>query len=193
MGSGFKFDGKSRLAVLTALKKAVDASLQEARRDADESLWDAYEKDGVVKVALRIGDQKVGEMALTFAKDGYEVVDRKAFEAFALDYGLATVKRTIKPDMMESCIKALEGVFDPEVMSEAVQETVEVSGDWEKAMERAGDAVCYMDSGMIVPGVEYRPKKPKNTTVRECDPGVVLPVVAGMPGGIERLLLGGGE
>lgn len=187
-------DVNEKLAILTALKKAVEDRLKEVRSEADADMREAYEEDGVEKKAIKVAGEKVGEIIVTYASDGYEISDRKAFEAFALDYGLATVKRTIKPDMMESCIKALEGVFDPEVMSEAVQETVEVSGDWEKAMERAGDAVCYMDSGMIVPGVEYRPKLAKGTMVRECKPDRVLPMLHAMPGGVEALLLGdGGE
>ena len=182
-----------QLAVLTALKKAVDARLKEVRSEADEGMREAYLDDGVEKKALKVAGEKVGELIVTFASDGYEVADRKAFEAFALDYGLATVKRTIRPDMMESCRKALEGVFEPDVLAEAVQEKVEVSAEWEKAMERVGDAVCYMDSGMVVPGVEYRPKLAKGTMVRDCKPDSVLPLVRAMPGGVDALLLGDGD
>ena len=91
-----------QLAVLTALKKAVDERLKEVRSDADEAMRDAYEEDGVEKKALKVCGEKVGELVVTFASDGYEVSDRKAFEEFAVDYGLASVKRSIRPDMMDS-------------------------------------------------------------------------------------------
>lgn len=181
-----------QLAVLTALKKAVDARLKEVRAEADEGMREAYLDDGVEKKALKVSGEKVGELIVTFASDGYEVADRKAFEAFALDYGLASVRRTIRPDMMESCVKALEGVFEPDVLDQAVQERVEVSADWEKKMELVDGAVCYMDSGMVVPGVEYRPKLAKGTMVRDCRPERVLPKLRAMPGGVDALLLGEG-
>ena len=182
-----------KLAVLTALKKAVDARLKDVRAEADDAMREAYFDDGVEKKALKVSGEKVGELTVTFASDGYELADKKAFESFALDYGLATVKRTIKPDMMESCIKALEGVFEPDVLAEAVQERVELADGWEKAMECVGDAVCYMDSGMVVPGVEYRPRLAKGTMVRGCKPEDVVPRLQAMPGGVEALLLGGGD
>lgn len=182
-----------QLAVLTALKKAVDERLKEVRSGADEAMRDAYEEDGVEKKALKVCGEKVGELVVTFASDGYEASDRKAFEEFAVDYGLASVKRSIRPDMMDSCIKALESVFDAEVLEEAVRETVVVSADWEKSMSRVGDAVCYMDSGMVVPGVEYRPKLAKGTMVRGCKPDDVVPILRGLPGGVDALLLGGSD
>ena len=43
-----------QLAVLTALKKAVDERLKEVRSGADEAMRDAYEEDGVEKKALKV-------------------------------------------------------------------------------------------------------------------------------------------
>lgn len=186
-------NANEKLAVLTALKKAVDERLKEVRAEADGSMKEAYLDDGVEKKALKVGDRKVGELIVTFASDGFEIADKRAFEEFALDYGLATVKREIRPDMMESCIKALEGVFERDVMKEAVRETVAISPGWEKSMSRCGDAVAYMDSGMIVPGVEYRPKLAKGTMVRGCKPCDVVPILRDLPGGVDALLLGGGD
>lgn len=182
-----------QLAVLTALKKAVESRLKEVRAEADNEMREAYLDDGVEKKALKVGGTKVGELTVTYASEGYELADKKAFEEFALDYGLASVKRTIKPDMMESCIKALEDVFEPDVLDSAVKEEVVISGDWEKKMTLVGDAVCFGDSGMVVPGVAYRPKLAKGTMVRGCDPKSVLPVLRQLPGGIDNLLLGDGD
>ncbi|MFQ9179683.1 MAG: hypothetical protein ACLR3C_06995 [Eggerthella lenta] len=50
-----------QLAVLTALKKAVDERLKEVRSGADEAMRDAYEEDGVEK-ALKVCGEKVGEL-----------------------------------------------------------------------------------------------------------------------------------
>lgn len=186
-------NANEKLAVLTALKKAVDAQLKDVRAEADDGMREAYLDDGVEKKALKVGGQKVGELIVTFASDGFEVADKRAFEEFALDSGLATVKREIRPDMMESCIKALGSVFEPDVLEEAVLETVVLSPDWEKAMNRCCDAVSYMDSGMVVPGVEYRPKLAKGTMVRGCKPEDVVPILRGLPGGVDAILLGDGD
>lgn len=181
-----------KLAVLTAMKKAVDVALKDARAEADDMLADAYEDMGVEKMALKLNGDKVGELLVTFTKDGFEITDegREEFEAFALDYGMAEIRRTIRPDMMESAIRALENVFSPEVLAETVQETVVVHPDWEKAMENVGGVVQYMDSGMNVPGVRVVPRRAKGTMVRGCEPDKVIPIVNQLPDAA-TLLLGG--
>lgn len=179
-----------RVAILTAMKKAVDESLKAARAEADDDLLDAYDDMGVEKMALKLDGQKVGEFVVTFAKEGFEVSDKDAFNEFALDYGMAEIRRTIKPDMMESCIRALEDVFEPDVLSEAVQESVVLHPDWEKALENVGGVVQYMDSGLNVPGVRIVPKRVKGTMVRGCDPSTVIPIVNQLPEAA-TLLLGG--
>lgn len=180
-----------QLAVLTALSKAVKDRMKEVRREADLDLMDAYEGEGYEKKAVKLNGQKVGEHIVTFHKEGYEIADRGAFEEFALDYGMATQRRSISPEFMESAIKVLEQNFEPDVLDGAIVTETVISSDWDKAMERVGDAVCYMDSGMVVPGVEYRPKRVKGTMVRGCKPEEVIPALRELPGGMEALLLGG--
>lgn len=182
-----------QLAVLTAMEKAVKDRIKEVRKEADASLLDAYDSAGFEKMAVKLNGQKVGEHIITFHSDGFTITDREAFTEFALDYGLMTQKRTIAPDFMESAINALQDAFDPEVLDGAIITECELSPDWEKALERAGDAVVFMDSGLIVPGVEYRPKQVKGTMVRGCKPAEVLPILAALPEGVEQLLLGGAE
>ena len=181
-----------RLAALTAMEKALKDAIKVARAEANDYLMDSYEDLGVEKLALKLGSEKVGEFVVTFNKEGFEIVDRAAFEEFALDYGMATVKREIRPDMMESAIRALEEHFDQEVLSEVVKETVIISPDWEKAMENVGGVVQYMDSGMNVPGVRAVPKSVKGTMVRGCEPAKVFPIIAELPEGFNGLLLGEG-
>ena len=179
-----------KLAVLTAMKKALDVALKEARAEADDMLADAYDDMGVEKMALKLDGEKVGELLVTFTKDGFEICDRAAFESFAMDYGMAEVRRTIRPDMMESAIKALENVFSEEVLAETVEETVVIHPDWELAMANVGGVVQYMDSGMNVPGVMPVPKRVKGTMVRGCEPDKVIPIVNQLPEAA-TLLLGG--
>ena len=174
------------LAVLTALQKAVKARLDEVRAEADDGMG-----DGIEKRTLSVGGTKVGEIAETFAKEGWDVSDRDAFESFALDYGFAHVERRIAPDWMETCVKALESCFDADVLDDAIEERVVLDGDWEKRIEKVGDAPCYLDSGAVVPGLEWRPKRHKGTRVTGCDPAEVVPLLRSLPGGVERALIGG--
>ncbi len=179
-----------QLAILTAIKKAVDERIKHVRTDVDDHLKDAYDDDGIEKIALKVGGIKVGEILVTYQAEGFAITDREAFNGFALDYGLGTIKRTIRPDMMETCIKALESVFEPEVLAEAVQDDVILSKDWEKSMTPCGGMVAFMDTGVVVPGMVHRPKAPKGTMVRGCKPDDVLPILRELPGGVEQLLLG---
>lgn len=181
---------REQLALLTAMDKVVKERIKQVRAEADESLMEAYEEDGFEKAALKLNGQKVGEHIVTFHKEGFEIVDEALFAEFALTYGMATVEKSIKPHMMAKAAEVVsEAVDAPE---DYIDEKVSFSPDWELAMERVGDVVTYMDSGLVVPGVEYRPKRVKGTMVRGCKPEDVMPAAAQL-GGVERLLLGGAE
>ena len=180
-----------KLPILIALEKAVKDELKATRAECDETLLDFFESEGFEKRALRVAGEKVGEFSVTFNSEGFDIIDREAFEEFALDYGMATVRRTIRPDMMESAIRALEGVFEPDVLSEAIAEEVVVTPDWEKAMENVGGVAMYFDSGISVPGVVPRSKTIKGTRVTGCKPSDVIPRLNQIEGGAAALLLGG--
>lgn len=180
-----------KLPVLIALEKAVKDEIKVIRRDCDAALLDGYEADGYEKRALRVGGEKVGDFTVTFASEGYEITDREAFNDFALDYGLATIRRTIRPDMMESAIRALESEFTPEVLEQAVQTEVVLHPDWEKGLTNVCGVVQYMDSGLNVPGVAFRPKAVKGTRVTGCAPADVIPRLNQLDGGVTALLTGG--
>lgn len=181
---------REQLVVLTAMDKVVKERIKQVRAEADESLMEAYEEDGFEKAALKLNGQKVGEHIVTFNKDGYDIVDKTLFGEFALDYGMATIVKTIKPHMAAKAAEIVEASVDNP--DDFLDFNVVFNPDWELAMERVGDTVCYMDSGLVVPGVEYRPKTVKGTMVRGCKPEEVMPVVSQM-GGVEQLLLGGAE
>lgn len=174
------------LAVLTALQKAVRERLDEVRAEADEGMG-----DGIEKRTLSVGGEKVGEIALTFSKEGWDVTDAEAFEAFALDYGFAHVERAIRPEWMETCVKAIESAFDQDVLEGVIEERVVLDGDWERYVTQVDGEPTFLDSGMVVPGVARRPKAPKGTRVTGCKPADVIPALRSLPGGVERALLGG--
>ena len=170
------------------MQKAVKERLDQVRQEADGGM-----ADGVEKRTLSVGGEKVGEIAVTFAKEGWDITDRDSFEAFALDYGMARVERSIRPEWMESCIKALESEFEPDVLESAIETRVVLDGDWEKSVTKTDGAPTYLDSGMVIPGLEYRPKKEKETRVTGCRPEDVIPILRGLPGGMERALLGSSD
>ena len=183
-----------QLAVLTAMEKAVKDRIREVRAECNDKMLGAYDSIGAEKIALKVCGTKVGDMTVAFHSEGFAVTDEEAFGEFAADYGLAAKRKRIRPEMMESAIKAIESAFEPDVAAETIEEYTVLSPDWEKAMERGNGRVLYMDSGMPVPGVEYRPKRVNGTMVRGCKPDEVLPLLQSLPGGIDGLLLGeGGE
>lgn len=180
-----------KLPMLVALEKVVKDEIKSVRRECDDALLDGYESMDVVKRALKVGGQKVGEFTVTFNSDGFDIVDRAAFEDFALDYGMATKRRRIRPDMEQSIIRYLENNLDPDVYAEALETEVVLDPDWEKGMEMVCGVVQYMDSGLNVPGVEFRPKTVKGTRVTGCKPADVLPLMQQLEGGVTAFLTGG--
>lgn len=180
-----------KLPMLVALEKVVKDEIKSVRRECDEAMLDNYEQEGYVKMALRIGNVKVGDFSVTFNSDGFDIVDRAAFEDFALDYGMATKRKHIRPDMEQSVIRHLENNLDPEVYAEAVETEVVLDPDWEKGMKLVCGVVQYMDSGLNVPGVEFRPKTVKGTRVTGCKPSDVIPLMQQLEGGVTAFLTGG--
>lgn len=181
----------SRLAVLTALEKAVKEQIKLTRAEVDETAWSLYEDMGVEKTAMKIDGEKVGEVIMTFAKEGWDVTNPALFEEFALDYGFAKVRRTIRPDMTDSVISALlDAGYSNEVISEITNSETVVDADWEKYVTNVGGMPTFLDSGLPMPGVVQRPKRPKGTMVRGCKPADVIPMVNRIEGGVNALLLG---
>lgn len=177
-----------KLAVLTAMDKAVKAGAKQARAEADEGLMSVYEDMGVEKVELRVAGEAVGTLQVTYAKEGYEVTDMGAFAPFAIANGMAAEKKAIRPECMAAAVSLLE-----EQMPEAIEATVEPVKDLDKMLDRAGDVVVAYGTSEAVPGVSWRPKRAKGTMVRGCEPEKVIPLIQSLPGGVEPLLLGGDQ
>lgn len=186
-------NNRETLAVLTTLEKMVKDRKAEVRAECDAEFADLCSEFGTDKIALTLNGSKVGSYIMAFNPEGFTVVDREAFEEFALDYGLATIKRSIRPSMMGAAIKVIEGAIDPEHVNDFIQEEVVVVGDWEEKLVNVAGRVLYQDSGLEVPGVVFRPRTMKCTQIKGCKPEDVVPIIKGMPGGINGLLLGGGE
>lgn len=173
------------LAILTAFKKAVDDRIKEVRSVANEELRDAYDDMGYEKMALKIDGQKVGDFIISFTKEGYKITDESALNEFALDYGFANIYKTIKEDRFDEAVSFLASMA-PEFIALKIKRT----DDWDKGITYIDGECCYLDSGMIIPGIEYVPRKPKNTMVKGCNPKDVLPITQRL-GGIDKLLLEG--
>lgn len=176
-----------QVAVLTALQKAVKAKLDEVRDEADSCLLAAYEEDGVVKKALKVGGVKVGDYIVVLTTDDWAVTDASAFEEFALAYGFASVESVIRPECMAAAVKLLREA-EPELLCEEVK----LSPEWRKLLTNAGGIVTFLDSGEVVPGVVALPPRVKCTQVRGCKPEDVLPRLRAL-GGVDALLLGDGD
>lgn len=176
-----------RVAVLTALQKMVKRALDEARAEADEALLAAYEEDGVQKKALKVAGVKVGDYLVILNKGEWAVADRAAFEDFALAYGMAEVKKAIRPEWAWRVIELCE-----RELPEAVCETVKVDPKWQDCITNVAGVPTYLDSGMEVPGLTYTGQTVKATQVRGCAPEKVAPIIARL-GGVGALLLGAGE
>lgn len=181
------------VAVLTALQKAVKARLDEARARLDEEFEELHESCGVERRALTVGGARVGEQLMVTEAGHWEVEDEAGFGDFALTYGLAHEERSIRPGMMESCVKALEDVFEPDVLAEAVETRVVPDAGWERYVTNVGGLPAFLDTGLTVPGLRWVPARMKGTQVRGCKPEDVLPLVGSLEGGVEGLLLGEGE
>lgn len=184
---------REALAALTAYEKLVKEKKDEIRAMCDAEFAELYEEYGTEKIGLTVGGVKVGDFILAFHPEGFVVTDREAWEEFALDYGLATIKRSIRPTMMGAAIKVLEGAMDADSVRDYVTEEVVVDGDWESRLAYVGGRVLFADSGLEVPGVAFRPRSVKGTQVRGCKPQDVEPLLKSLPGGVGGLLMGGAE
>lgn len=175
------------MAVLAAMEKAVKGRMAELRAECDGDLIADYDERGVQKRALKVGGRKVGEIAVTYNRPGFAATDRAALGEFALEYGFAREQRSIRPEYMGRAIDLIEAESP-----EAVETEVVLDKDWTNYMTLTGSAVTYLDSGAVVPGVEFVPESVKGTRVTGCKPEDVVPLVREM-GGIDQLLLGGAE
>lgn len=183
-----KLTSAQRVAVLTALSKAVRASLEEARIEADQEAYALYEGFGSDRIKIEMGGVEVGTLSLTFSKDAYEVVDREAFEDFCLANGLGRLEKSIRPEYMPAVLASLS-----HSIPEALTESFVLDKGADKLMRRVGEAFVIEGTDEVVPGISPKPITVTGTRVTGCKPDVVLPTLSALPGGVESLLLGGGS
>lgn len=181
-----------RLAVITALEKAIKPAKDAVRAEAYEELMYAYQTDGYEKQKLRVNGEDVGELILTKKPGRYVITDQEALNDFALGYGFGTIRHEIKPYMMEKAVEIIEGFVGGEFISEYVDTNVDLDPAWEATLTHVGDIVTFKDSGLMVPGVKYIPEYKAGMQVRGCDPLKVLPLVNSLDG-VERILLEAGD
>lgn len=179
------------LAALTALQKAVGDRVKAVRDEANAQLLGSYDSIGVEKMALKMSGEKVGEFAVIFHKEWFEVTDQAALDDFAIDYGFASERVGIKPEYVSLAISALADAVEDDVNDYLTRE-VSYERDWEKRLTDTAGVITYMDSGLPVPGVAIKPPQVKGTVIRDCKPERVFPIIASMPGGFNGLMLGEG-
>ena len=161
----------------------VKARLDEVRREADADLLNAYDEDGVTKRALKLGGVKVGDHIVVLTSGTWEIEDSEALNDFALDYGFASVKRSIKPEYLAQVLDILTCE-----LPDAIEETVELDPKWQDYVTNVAGQAMFMDSGLPVPGVSFVGQQVKHTQVRDCKPETVAPIIASK-GGLDALLL----
>lgn len=177
-----------KLAVLTALQKAVKDQITEVRAEADSEMYQLYSDDRITKRALKLGDTKVGDYLVSETKESYTIEDNEAFEDFALTYGFADEVKIIDPSKMLEAIAFLQENNPTMIASEIV-----IDGNWEKAVTNTCGIATYLDTGLAIPGVKINPPTYKNTQVRGCKPEDVLPALQRSLDGmsVTQFLLGG--
>lgn len=173
-----------QVALLTALQKVVKERLNLARAEADEAMIEAYEEDGVVKKALKIGGVKVGDYSVVLTSDEWEITDAAAFEEFALSYGFGNYHKEIIPAYMAQAVAILE-----EEAPECLTEVIDIDPKWSNYVTNVAGVATLLDSGEPIPGLKYTGPRVKCTQVRGCKPEDVVPVLQRI-GGIDQLLLG---
>lgn len=179
-------NAQGKIAVLTAIKKLAEDELKKARQDADSEMVQLYDGFGTDRAKILLGGTEVGTISLRFSSDAYKVTDKEAFDEFCLLNGLADIKRTIKPEYI---YEVMERIKDE--MPHAIQEDIMTSKDAYKMLEPNGDVFVLAGTSEVVPGISPAPKQIVGTTVRGCDPKVVMPALQALPGAVDQLLMGG--
>lgn len=150
-------DALEKLAVYTAMEK----QLKEIRDDIRDDVSDLFADNPMVdRLNLTVGDKKVGTASRINSKPDYRIVDQELFDDFALSYGFARYKYTIKPSWMAEAVAIMRDLHP-----EAVEETVVVDDNWKDFMNHVDDVVTYFSTSEIVPGVEYVPSHPTDRFV----------------------------
>lgn len=156
----------TRLAVATALDKALRERKAEIRGEADALLRDLSEEAGVSALDLFVGRERVGR--LTVGKPSVAIGDPEAYGRWAFDSGMGTARVTVEttdPRAISLAMAAegpnatatLEYVPDPRL-----REQLAITGD--------GQVMCRLTGEVGVPGTYA---KEPGTRISGCKPAEV--------------------
>lgn len=183
-----ELNAMQKAAAMAALEKGLKAQSKETRAEADDEIIRLYEDTGADRVKVKIGDVEIGTFTVCFSKDSYTVTDAEAFHDFCLCNGLAHVKKSIRPDRMHEAISRIE-----QEHPDAIESQVVVRDDLSKILKRVDDVLVIEGTNEVVPGITPVPKSVSETRMTGCKPENVLAALSALPGGVEKLLMGGGD
>lgn len=95
-------DKKDRLAILTAIERALKAELAQARQEVKDELLELNEEFGVTKVTAKFGEGEAN-FTVSMTSGGYEVYDSEEFVEFMVDHNM--VRYEAKPEWIEHVIR----------------------------------------------------------------------------------------
>lgn len=182
-----------QVALWSAAKKLSEREYKAAKEEAQDELLDAYEASGFDRRDLLVDGQKVGQQSVVRSKGEWVVTDKGAFDAWALEQGLASVQVRIRPGASQIVIKTLEETLGEDEVRTLVDEEVQPDSDWPRYVTKSGDTAVFAETGEVVPGVEWEEGHVTGTRVTGCEPDDVLPIIRQM--GLEereQLFLEGG-
>lgn len=178
----------ARVAILTALEKAVREAKDEARAEADRMLAEDYERDGISGVDLIVGDRKVGKLSMV--KPGVGIYGGTAFAGWAYEHGMGRKVLTVDvSDAPQELLDRVTGMLGHEALP--YEFDVRAFDRASNGLRVAGTHVVDAE-GEIVPGTYVRAMRPR---VSGCKPADVGEAMAAMDGGptVAGLLIGGEE
>lgn len=181
----------TRVAILTAIERAVKRQREDARAELDRELMRAHEEDGVSGFDLFVGDEKVGR--LYTVKPSAGVLVGSQFRAWAMENGHGRTTLTVDVSHApQTVLDRLNEVMDRFGLPHEYEQTVD--DDLKKTLEVRGNAVVDRN-GEVVPGTYVRENSPR---IRDCKPETVGAALAVLQARGEELptiagLLEGGE
>lgn len=90
-----------RIAMLRVLKRQVDDALKDAEGQLKDSMLEAYQTSGVDRVALLVGDVRVGQMTVVPAKSEPTIMPGREAEALAFLAGAGLTREVPVKDWRE--------------------------------------------------------------------------------------------
>lgn len=185
-----KMSNMEKLAILTAMQKAIKEQIDTTREAVDYEMLSAYMLDGTDRKTLRIGKTPVGTISVKKSKNNYWVGDRHAFNTYIKENECGKWRYEVDVYQSEPLRqKLIEAGIEWE---QYFKLEAEPNKDFTKRLTPSEDCMVDTETGEIVPGIHPKEDTTYGTIVRECKPEVVLPLVISMPDNavINNLLIG---